>query len=423
MPISALRVQQSTSTTGTGTIALNAAASGRRSYQDAYGAGGARVPYVISGASCFEIGYGDFDGGSPGSLTRATVLASSNSGSLVSLPAGTADVFPLIQPSERGIVTGTGDITPALADVGNAIVWTGSVASTLSLPALATVPNGRGWLVRNAGTDTLTVDPNGTETVDANTSLVVPPGGSVELLRTGTIWTAFHSTGWLSDALARPPAIGGTTPAAGTFTTLETTGAATIAGALSVGGDISGGNLTAFKSAANAGITLNSSGGSGRAYQILSYTTGDFGISDLTAGAVRMTINSAGGVGIVGSATVGGALSLSTAASAAGHAPRWDQGLAGNAAPAQNLTSSRALGTTYTNSSSRPLFVKVLAKSSANGVAVQFTIDGNAFPPGASAPTGAANLAVSDVAIIPPGKTYSAAVTSGTGTLVGWIEW
>ena len=97
MPLLPYRTLQTTSTTGTGSLTLNAVASGRLSYQAAYGSSSIVVRYVISGATYFEIGIGTYDGGTPGTLTRTTVMASSNSGSLVSLPAGTAD-------APRGIV-------------------------------------------------------------------------------------------------------------------------------------------------------------------------------------------------------------------------------------------------------------------------------------------------------------------------------
>ena len=85
MPIPAYRAKQSTDTAGTGTLVLNAAATNARSFAAAYGASSRRVMYCISWATGFEIGYGDFDGGTLGSLTRATVLASSNAGALVTL--------------------------------------------------------------------------------------------------------------------------------------------------------------------------------------------------------------------------------------------------------------------------------------------------------------------------------------------------
>lgn len=210
MPTLPWRVQQSTTTTGTGTLALNAASSGRRGFQDAFGTGTSRIGYVISGASFFEIGYGDFDGGSPGNLTRAAVISSSNAGALVSLPTGTADVFPFIDPGERKIVTGTSSVTVALIDIGNAIVWTGTAASALNLPSVTGLPEGRGITVRNAGTAALTVTANGSDVINGSGTLVLAPTQAVELIRVGAAWAGFWEGGRIVGelvygAMATPP--------------------------------------------------------------------------------------------------------------------------------------------------------------------------------------------------------------------------
>lgn len=190
MPILPYRTQQSTDTTGTGTVALNAAPSAMRSFQAAFGNTARRVLYCLSWATGFEIGHGQFDGGSPGSLTRATVIASSNAGSLVALPAGTKDVFAVLDPASREVLAITGTATLALADLGNLIVFSGASASILNLPSLASVPPGGSILVRNSGTADLTVDPSGTETVNGGLTVTLGPGFSAELFNTGGGWTA-----------------------------------------------------------------------------------------------------------------------------------------------------------------------------------------------------------------------------------------
>lgn len=190
MPIPAFRAKQSTDTAGTGTLVLNAAATNARSFNAAFGASARRIMYCISWSTGFEIGYGDFDGGTPGSLTRATVLASSNAGSLVTLPAGTKDVFAVFEPAAREVVAISGTATLALADLGNTVVFSGASAATINLPAVATVPNGAGWLIRNAGSAALTIDPNASETINGLSVLVLPPGMTAEALRNGAGWTA-----------------------------------------------------------------------------------------------------------------------------------------------------------------------------------------------------------------------------------------
>ena len=189
MPLLPYRAKQSTATGGTaGTIVLDAVATNARSFAAAYGASARRVMYCISWANGFEIGLGDFDGGTPGSLTRATVLASSNAGALVALPSGTKDVFAVFDPAAREVISISGTSTLALADLGNAVVFSGTSAATLNLPAIAAVPNGAGWMIRNAGTAALTIDASGAETINGAATLVLQAGQSAFVFDSGAAW-------------------------------------------------------------------------------------------------------------------------------------------------------------------------------------------------------------------------------------------
>ena len=190
MPIIAYRAKQSTDTAGTGTLVLSAAASNARSFQAAFGAAARRIQYCIQWSTGFEIGYGDFDGGSPGSLTRATILASSNSGGLVALPAGTKDVFSVVDPAAREVIAIAGTANLALADLGNTVVFSGGAAATLNLSAVAAVASGAGWLVLNLGSAALTIDPNASETINGQASIALMPGMTAHILRSGAGWVA-----------------------------------------------------------------------------------------------------------------------------------------------------------------------------------------------------------------------------------------
>lgn len=187
MAVAPLRALQTSTTTGTGTLTLLAAASNVRSFQAALGSSPIVTEYIISGSSYFEWGIGTYDGGSPGTLTRTTVLASSNSGSLVSLAAGTHDVFIPFAPGERGLSTGSGADTLALEDLGNVYEWSGT-ANTLTLPAASTWPPGIGTVIRNAGSGILTVDGNSSETINGTTTVTLYPGQSGELFVRGSNW-------------------------------------------------------------------------------------------------------------------------------------------------------------------------------------------------------------------------------------------
>jgi hypothetical protein len=84
------RVQETTTTTGTGTVTLAGAASGFQSFA-AVGDGNSTY-YTIAGGAEWEVGIGTYTA-SGTTLSRTTVLSSSNSGSLVNLSAGTKSVF------------------------------------------------------------------------------------------------------------------------------------------------------------------------------------------------------------------------------------------------------------------------------------------------------------------------------------------
>src|ERR1700735_445158 len=88
------RVKESSATTGTGTISLAGAATGYTSFNATVGNGN-QTYYVIadqsSGAN-WEVGIGTYTT-SGSTLSRTTVLASSNAGSLVNFTSGAMDVF------------------------------------------------------------------------------------------------------------------------------------------------------------------------------------------------------------------------------------------------------------------------------------------------------------------------------------------
>lgn len=93
------RVLETSTSTGTGAITLSGVAPpGRQTFLARFGASSTPVAYCIEGINLdgsqtgqWEVGTGTFDGST--GLTRTTVLASSNSGSLVNFSAGPKNVF------------------------------------------------------------------------------------------------------------------------------------------------------------------------------------------------------------------------------------------------------------------------------------------------------------------------------------------
>ena len=92
------RVQETTTTTGTGTITLAGAVTGFQSFA-AVGNGNTTF-YTIAdqSGSNWEVGVGTYTS-SGTTLSRDTVLSSSNSGSLVNFSAGTKNVFVTLPAS------------------------------------------------------------------------------------------------------------------------------------------------------------------------------------------------------------------------------------------------------------------------------------------------------------------------------------
>ena len=94
------RVRGTTTTTGTGAVALGGAVSGFETFAAGIGKNNT-VYYAIvhRTAAEFEVGLGTLDGDSS-DLTRTTPISSSNSDSAVDFAAGTKDVFCTLPASK-----------------------------------------------------------------------------------------------------------------------------------------------------------------------------------------------------------------------------------------------------------------------------------------------------------------------------------
>ena len=92
MPKLADRVKETSTTTGTGTYNLGGAATGFRAFSAAF-ATGDTVYYCVEDGTDWEVGIGTLTTGTPWTLARTTILASSNAGAAVNWAAGTRNVF------------------------------------------------------------------------------------------------------------------------------------------------------------------------------------------------------------------------------------------------------------------------------------------------------------------------------------------
>lgn len=144
------RVKETTAVVGTGTATLLGASTGFQSFS-AIGNGNTTY-YTISAQSgtAWEVGIGTYTS-SGTTLSRDTVLASSNSGSLVNFSAGTKDVW-CDYPAGRAVQGGEGYIENAATVNTNSAITTGNNAIsggpvTVASGIVVTVPTGSVWTI------------------------------------------------------------------------------------------------------------------------------------------------------------------------------------------------------------------------------------------------------------------------------------
>ena len=113
------RIKESTTTTGTGTLTLAGATTG---FQTFAAVGDASTTYyAILNGSNWEVGLGTYTA-SGTTLSRDTILSSSNSGAAITL-AGVSDVF-CTYPSEKAVILNSSDVIE-----GTNIVVAGNIAA------------------------------------------------------------------------------------------------------------------------------------------------------------------------------------------------------------------------------------------------------------------------------------------------------
>ena len=97
------RVKETSTTTGTGTLNLAGAETGYESFVS--GIGTTNTTYYaieLNSANEFEVGIGTVTDASPDTLSRDTVISSSNSDAKVNFSAGTKNVFCTL-PAKRAM--------------------------------------------------------------------------------------------------------------------------------------------------------------------------------------------------------------------------------------------------------------------------------------------------------------------------------
>ena len=218
------RVQEVTNTTGTGTLTLAGAVTGFQSFA-AVGDGNTTY-YAITGGSQWELGIGTYTA-SGTTLSRDTVLSSSNSGNLVDFAAGSKTVFVTYPTSRVVIADGTSiaaansSILPVASGGTGSATATFSGANITSLNASAistgTIANARTTASSANGASTIVSRgasgefaagviefaagtasaPSITTTGDTNTGIFFPAADTIAFTEGGAEAARFDSSGRL----------------------------------------------------------------------------------------------------------------------------------------------------------------------------------------------------------------------------------
>src|SRR5210317_358827 len=104
------RVKETSTTTGTGTLNLDVASLGFETFVS--GIGNANTTYysIVNENGEFEVGLGTVTDAATDTLSRDTILSSSNSDAAVNFSAGTKDVFCTLPASKSVILDSSGNI-------------------------------------------------------------------------------------------------------------------------------------------------------------------------------------------------------------------------------------------------------------------------------------------------------------------------
>jgi hypothetical protein len=104
------RVKETSTTTGTGTFDLGGAVSGFESFVTAIGNGNTTYYSIVNENGEFEVGLGTVTDAATDTLSRDTIISSSNSDAAVNFTAGTKNVFCTLPASKAVILDASGNI-------------------------------------------------------------------------------------------------------------------------------------------------------------------------------------------------------------------------------------------------------------------------------------------------------------------------
>jgi hypothetical protein len=148
------RVKESSTTTGTADFTLGGAAAGFQTFAVIGDSNTTYYAAVDQATGDWEVGVGTYSSTGP-TLTRDTVLESSNAGNKVDFAAGTKDVF-CTYPAERSVYLDAAGSAVSVLDIGTLGVSTANITTAnITAGTVTTTPSSGNDLVNKTYVDTL----------------------------------------------------------------------------------------------------------------------------------------------------------------------------------------------------------------------------------------------------------------------------
>ncbi len=176
------RVKETSTTTGTGTLNLGGAVQDFEGFVSAIGNSNTTYYAIVNdGQGEFEVGIGTVTDATPDTLSRDTIISSSNSDSAVNFSAGTKDVFCTLPASKSVVEDASNNVT---------------LASDLTVGALFKMPT-------NTANKILVADGTSFQEVDISGDATIASGGALTLASTGISAGSFTNASLTVDVKGR----------------------------------------------------------------------------------------------------------------------------------------------------------------------------------------------------------------------------